>query len=189
MVGLNASIHFLICWCCICFVDCNSTSVTKCFWFPIHNHHKTTLELLVNVTLCKYCGQIQNSYQTVPFCKTDDMCEQHGSDTIDLSFDDNVQVLQSAYGTMALNALVFAIHAVPDLFGNVTSLFIANNSLCMAVNPSNLTQAVTGTFTFDGDVDQWFYLEYVRPMFSSWLVLNISLYLRRYTAGRATRHL
>lgn len=125
----------------------------------------------------------------MPFCKTDDTCEQHGSDYADLSFDDNVQILQSAYGVMALNALVYAIHAVPELFGNVSLVVIANNSLCMAVEPENITHAVTGTFTFDGDVDQWFYLEYVRPMFSSWLVLNISLCLRRYTAGRVTRRL
>lgn len=147
------------------------------------------MELSLNVTLCKYCGQVQNSYQTVPFCKTDDVCEQHGSDSVDLSFDDNVQILESTYGVMALNALVYAIHAVPHLFGNVSSIFIANNSLCLNVETGNVSRAVTGTFTFDGDVDQWFYLEYVRPMFSSFLVFNISLFLRRYTAGRVTRRL
>lgn len=121
---------------------------------------------------------------------TDDTCEESSSQYLDFDFPDDVQLLSSIYGTIAINALVFAIHQVPSMFGNVSAVFFSNNALCYNSTPVEHNKNVTTSLAiFDGDVGKWYVLEYIRPLFSSWLVLNVSYFLRRSTAGRATRRL
>nr|AAA74106.1 structural glycoprotein [Lactate dehydrogenase-elevating virus]WKR37862.1 GP3 [Lactate dehydrogenase-elevating virus] len=191
MASFNAIICVFICFSCCCIVDCNVTAPTKtCLWFPIHETGKTHLELSLNFTLCKMCGVVENSYYSHPFCVTDDTCEESSSQYLDFDFPDDVQLLTSIYGTIAINALVFAIHQVPEMFGNVTAIHFSENTLCYNSTPIEHGKNVTTSLAiFDGDVSKWYVLEYIRPLFSSWLVLNVSYFLRRSTAGRATRRL
>ncbi|AJG06161.1 GP3 envelope protein [African pouched rat arterivirus] len=95
---------------------------------------------------------------------------------------------------MVLQVATYVAILHPQLFGfeNITAVVAHENFICFehGGNPVNITKAHPDSgfrsTLYDLEV-QWQYLEWVRPLFSCWLVMCISLTLRRSSALLAER--
>lgn len=88
---------------------------------------------------------------------------------------------------MAITANV--LYRYPSLFGfNVTNITLGANSICF--HGGNYSLHRTDDFQFEifkkhlTDANQLYILEWIRPLFTCWLVLSISYWLSGTTVGR-----
>nr|AGW31670.1 GP3 [Porcine reproductive and respiratory syndrome virus] len=185
----------------------NSNS-TLCFWFPLA-HGNTSFELTINYTICKPCLTSQAAHQRLEpgrnmWCRIGhDTCEERDHDELSMTIPsgyDNLK-LEGYYAWLAFLSFSYAAQFHPELFGigNVSRVFVdkqhqficaehdGQNSTISTVHNISAFYAVYYHHQVDGG--NWFHLEWLRPFFSSWLVLNVSWFLRRLPANPASRRI
>nr|QNL10263.1 GP3 [Porcine reproductive and respiratory syndrome virus] len=183
--------------------DANSTF---CFWFPLVRGN-FSFELLVNYTVCQPCLTRQAAAQIFEpgrslWCRIgQDRCAEDDHDELGflvppgLSNEDH---LTSVYAWLAFLSFSYTAQFHPEIFGigNVSEVYvdIQNQLICARHDGQNTTlprhdniTAVYQTY-YQHQVDggNWFHLEWLRPFFSSWLVLNVSWFLRRSPASHVS---
>nr|AAD47856.1 envelope glycoprotein [Porcine reproductive and respiratory syndrome virus] len=186
----------------------SNSSSTLCFWFPLA-HGNTSFELTINYTICKPCLTSQAALQRLEpgrnmWCKIGHTtCEERDHDELSMTIPpgyDNLK-LEGYYAWLAFLSFSYTAQFHPELFGigNVSRVFVdkrlqvicaehdgQNSTVSTAHNISAL-YAVYYHHQIDGG--NWFHLEWLRPFFSSWLVLNISWFLRRSPASPVSRRI
>nr|ASV51672.1 envelope glycoprotein 3 [Porcine reproductive and respiratory syndrome virus] len=194
---------FLYSFCCAVVAGSNATF---CFWFPLVRGN-FSFDLMVNYTVCQPCLTRQAAAQIYEpgrslLCKIgDDRCE--GTDHDDLGFAvppglSSEGHLISVYAWLAFLSFSYTAQFHPEIFGigNVSAVYvdIKNQLICAKHDGLNATlprhdniSAVFQTY-YQHQVDggNWFHLEWLRPFFSSWLVLNVSWFLRRSPVNRVS---
>nr|WOA01280.1 GP3 [Betaarterivirus suid 1] len=184
----------------------SNSSFTLCFWFPLA-HGNTSFELTINYTICKPCLTSQAAYQRLEpgrnmWCKIGHTtCEERDHDELSLSIPsgyDNLK-LEGYYAWLAFLSFSYAAQFHPELFGigNVSRVFVdkRHQFICAVHDGQNSTISTTYNISasyaayYHHQVDggNWFHLEWLRPFFSSWLVLNISWFLRRSPVSPVSR--
>nr|QFP41126.1 GP3 [Porcine reproductive and respiratory syndrome virus] len=186
----------------------SNSSSTLCFWFPLA-HDNTSFELTINYTICKPCLTSQAAAQRLEpgrsmWCKIGhDRCEDRDHSELLMPIPpgyDNLK-LEGYYAWLAFLSFSYAAQFHPELFGigNVSRVFVdkRHQFICAEHDGSNSTvttehnisalYAVYYHHQIDGG--NWFHLEWLRPFFSSWLVLNISWFLRHSPASPASRRI
>nr|ATU74548.1 GP3 envelope protein [Porcine reproductive and respiratory syndrome virus 1] len=185
--------------------DSNST---LCFWFPLA-HGNTSFELVINYTICKPCLTRQAAQQRLEpgrnmWCRIGhDTCEERDHDELSMAIPsgyDNLK-LEGYYAWLAFLSFSYAAQFHPELFGigNVSRVFVdkQHQFICAEHDGPNSTVSINYNITasyaayYHHQIDggNWFHLEWLRPFFSSWLVLNISWFLRRSRASLVFRHI
>nr|AAW81316.1 GP3 protein [Porcine reproductive and respiratory syndrome virus] len=206
-----ACFHFFLCGF-ICYLvhsalAANSSS-TLCFWFPLA-HGNTSFELTINYTICMPCRTSQAAHQRLEpgrnmWCKIGhDRCEERDHDELLMSIPsgyDNLK-LEGYYAWLAFLSFSYAAQFHPELFGigNVSRVFVdkRHQFICAEHDGSNSTVSTEHNISasyavyYHHQIDggNWFHLEWLRPLFSSWLVLNISWFLRRSPASPVSRRI
>nr|WRW24795.1 glycoprotein 3 [Porcine reproductive and respiratory syndrome virus 1] len=206
-----ACFHLFLC-CVVSYLVCgalaSNSSSTLCFWFPLA-HGNTSFELTINYTICKPCLTRYAAAQRLEpgrnmWCRIGhDTCEERDHDELSMTIPsgyDNLK-LEGYYAWLAFLSFSYAAQFHPELFGigNVSRVFVdklhqvicadhdgQNSTLSTAHNISAF-YAVYYHHQIDGG--NWFHLEWLRPFFSSWLVLNISWFLRRSPASPVSRRI
>nr|WRW24796.1 glycoprotein 3 [Porcine reproductive and respiratory syndrome virus 1] len=186
----------------------SNSSSTLCFWFPLA-HGNTTFELTINYTICEPCLTRQAAAQRLEpgrnmWCKIGHTtCEGRDHDELSMVIPpgyDNLK-LEGYYAWLAFLSFSYAAQFHPELFGigNVSRVFVdklhqficaehdGNRSTISAAHNISASYAIYYHHQIDGG--NWFHLEWLRPFFSSWLVLNISWFLRRSPASPASRRI
>nr|WLD47774.1 GP3 envelope protein [Porcine reproductive and respiratory syndrome virus] len=181
---------------------------TLCFWFPLA-HGNTSFELTINYTICKPCPTSQAANQRLEpgrnmWCRIGhDTCEERDRSELSMTIPsgyDNLK-LEGYYAWLAFLSFSYAAQFHPELFGigNVSRVFVdkrhqficaehdGHNSTISDLRNISALYAVYYHHQVDGG--NWFHLEWLRPFFSSWLVLNISWFLRRSPASPASRRI
>nr|AKS03940.1 GP3 [Porcine reproductive and respiratory syndrome virus] len=209
MVNSCAFLHILLCCCflyslcCSMVADANSTF---CFWFPLVRGNYS-FELLVNYTVCPPCLTRQAAAQIYEpnrslWCRIgNDRCSEDDHDELGFVVPpglSNEGHLTSVYAWLAFLSFSYTAQYHPEIFGigNVSQVYvdITHQSICAVHDGQNTTlprhdniSAVYQTY-YQHQVDggNWFHLEWLRPFFSSWLVLNVSWFLRRSPASRVS---
>nr|QDH09272.1 glycoprotein 3 [Porcine reproductive and respiratory syndrome virus] len=204
-----ACFHFLFCGFVSCLVHSalasNSTS-TLCFWFPLA-HGNTSFDLTINYTICKPCLTRQAAQQMLEpgrnmWCRVGhSTCEEHDHAELSMTIPpgyDNLK-LEGYYAWLAFLSFSYAAQFHPELFGigNVSRVFVdkQHQFICAEHDGQNSTVSIRHNISasyaayYHHQIDggNWFHLEWLRPFFSSWLVLNISWFLRRSPASPASR--
>nr|UIE30451.1 GP3 [Porcine reproductive and respiratory syndrome virus] len=196
----------------ICYLVCSAlasnSSSTLCFWFPLA-HGNTSFELTINYTICKPCLTSQAAAQRLEpgrdmWCKIgNDRCEERDHDELSMLIPpgyDNLK-LEGYYAWLAFLSFSYAAQFHPKLFGigNVSRVFVdkyrqaicaehdGQNSTVHAEH--NISALYAAYYHHQVDGGNWFHLEWLRPFFSSWLVLNISWFLRRSPASPVSRRI
>lgn len=164
------------------------------------------MTLVVNFTFCPRCvdvcdnttdecsnaGYTPDRYDS--FCGIGyETCERSELENITASILDPHQVRTLVYRDIVVASFVFVSMLAPHVLGLdvVTGVTLAGNRLCAHHPPVNRSIPVANwdvglTYFYKvGFVDGW-HLEWIRPFFSCFLVLCVSIFLRRFTAGRAT---
>nr|UIE30531.1 GP3 [Porcine reproductive and respiratory syndrome virus] len=203
--------HFFLC----CFIYhlvhralASNSSATLCFWFPLA-HGNTSFELTINYTICKPCLTRQAAQQRLEpgrnmWCKIGhETCEERDHDELSMPIPsgyDNLR-LEGYYAWLAFLSFSYAAQFHPELFGigNVSRVFVdKRHQFICAVHDGNNSTISTGHnisalyaayYHHQVDGGNWFHLEWLRPLFSSWLVLNVSWFLRRSPASPVSRHI
>nr|AKS03805.1 GP3 [Porcine reproductive and respiratory syndrome virus] len=209
MANSCAFLHILLCcsflysFCCAVVADANST---YCFWFPLVRGN-FSFELLVNYTVCPPCLTRQAAEQLYEprgslWCRIGhDRCGESDHDELGFMIPpglSNEGHLTSVYAWLALLSFSYTAQYHPEIFGigNVSKVFvdIEHQFICAEHDGQNATlphydniSAVYQTY-YQHQVDggNWFHLEWLRPFFSSWLVLNVSWFLRRSSASHVS---
>nr|WRU87581.1 glycosylated membrane protein [Porcine reproductive and respiratory syndrome virus] len=209
MAGGRAFLHILLClsflypFCCTVVADANST---YCFWFPLVRGN-FSFELLVNYTVCPPCLTRQAAAQIYEpnrslWCRIgSDRCEESDHDELGLLIPpglSNEGHLTSVYAWLAFLSFSYTAQFHPEIFGigNVSKVYvdIRHQFICAEHDGPNASlprydniSAVYQTY-YHHQVDggNWFHLEWLRPFFSSWLVLNVSWFLRRSPANHVS---
>lgn len=101
-----------------------------------------------------------------------------------VNLDDNSTLLPFV---LAVTANV--LYRFPNLLGyNVTNITFGTNSICFHGGTHSVTRVQSFQYeVFKAhltDANQLYILEWIRPLFSCWLVLSITYWLPRTTAGR-----
>nr|QMV28688.1 GP3 envelope protein [Porcine reproductive and respiratory syndrome virus 1] len=211
MVDQRACIHlFLSSFVChfVCGALASNSNSTLCFWFPLA-HGNTSFELTINYTICQPCLTSQAATQRLEpghsmWCRIGHTsCEESDRDELSLLIPpgyDNER-LEGYYAWLAFLSFSYAAQFHPELFGigNVSRVFVdkrhqyicaehdGQNSTVSALH--NISALYAAYYHHQVDGGNWFHLEWLRPFFSSWLVLNISWFLRRSPANRVSRHI
>nr|WBU98363.1 envelope protein GP3 [Porcine reproductive and respiratory syndrome virus] len=202
MVNSCALLHIFLCCsflhsvCRVVAADANSTF---CFWFPLVRGN-FTFELLVNYTICPPCltrraaAQIYEPGRSL-WCRIgNDRCEESDHDELGFMVPPGLSSeghLTSVYAWLAFLSFSYTAQFHPEIFGigNVSQVYvdIKHQLICAdhdgdnATLPSldNITAVYQTYYHHQVDGGNWFHLEWLRPFFSSWLVLNVSWFLRR----------
>nr|UMM44982.1 ORF3 [Porcine reproductive and respiratory syndrome virus] len=206
-----ARFHFFLCGLIshsVCGALASNSSRTLCFWFPLA-HGNTSFELTINYTICEPCLTRQAAQQRLEpgrsmWCKIGyTTCEEHDHDELSMTIPsgyDNLK-LEGYYAWLAFLSFSYAAQFHPELFGigNVSRVFVdkyhqficaehdGQNSTVHAVH--NISALYAAYYHHQIDGGNWFHLEWLRPFFSSWLVLNISWFLRRSPASPVSRRI
>nr|AVW82205.1 glycosylated protein 3 [Porcine reproductive and respiratory syndrome virus] len=209
MANNCAFLHILLCCSFLyplrCAVAANANS-TYCFWFPLVRGN-FSFELLVNYTVCSPCLTRQAAAQIYEpnrslWCRIGhDRCEEDDHDELGFVIPpglSNEGHLTSVYAWLAFLSFSYTAQYHPEIFGigNVSRIYvdIKHQFICAEHDGLNTTlprhdniSAVLQTY-YQHQVDggNWFHLEWLRPFFSSWLVLNVSWFLRRSPASRVS---
>nr|AGK45332.2 GP3 [Porcine reproductive and respiratory syndrome virus] len=209
MADSCAFLHFFLCCgflhslCCAVVADANSTF---CFWFPLVRGN-FSFELLVNYTVCPPCLTRQAAAELYEpnkslWCRIgNDRCSEDDHDELGFVVPpglSNEGHLTSIYTWLAFLSFSYTAQYHPEIFGigNVSEVYvdIKNQLICAKHDGRNTTlprhdniTAVYQTY-YQHQVDggNWFHLEWLRPFFSSWLVLNVSWFLRRSPASHVS---
>nr|UOF83872.1 ORF3 [Porcine reproductive and respiratory syndrome virus] len=211
MACQRACFHFFLCGFISHFVRgalASNSSSTLCFWFPLA-HGNTTFELTINYTICKPCLISQAARQRLEpgrnmWCKIgNDRCEERDHSELSITIPSGYDSLklEGYYAWLAFLSFSYAAQFHPELFriGNVSRVFVDKHHqfICAEHDGQNSTVSINHNITasyavyYHHQVDggNWFHLEWLRPFFSSWLVLNISWFLRRSPASPASRRI
>nr|AAD47849.1 envelope glycoprotein [Porcine reproductive and respiratory syndrome virus] len=206
-----ARLHFFLCGLVSYLVHsslASNSSSTLCFWFPLA-HGNTSFELTINYTICMPCLTSRATQQRLEpgrnmWCKIGHTtCEERDHDELSMiipSGYDNLK-LEGYYAWLAFLSFSYTAQFHPELFGigNVSRVFVdkrhqficaehdGQNSTVSTVHNISASYAVYYHHQIDGG--NWFHLEWLRPFFSSWLVLNISWFLRRSPASPVSRRI
>nr|QNL10243.1 GP3 [Porcine reproductive and respiratory syndrome virus] len=181
---------------CAVVADLNNT---YCFWFPLVRGN-FSFELAVNYTICPPCLTRQAAAEIYEpsrslWCRIgQDRCTESDHDELGFLVPpglSNEGHLTSVYAWLAFLSFSYTAQFHPEIFGigNVSRVYVdkGNQLICAVHDGENSTlprhdniSAVYQTY-YQHQVDggNWFHLEWLRPFFSSWLVLNISWFLRR----------
>nr|QGP71505.1 GP3 [Porcine reproductive and respiratory syndrome virus] len=203
--------YFFLCGL-ICYLVCgalaSSPNATLCFWFPLA-HGNTSFELTINYTICKPCLTSQAAKQRLEpghsmWCRIGDTsCEESDHDELSMTIPsgyDNLK-LEGYYAWLAFLSFSYAAQFHPELFGigNVSRVFVdkRHQFICAEHDGPNSTVSINHNISasyavyYHHQVDggNWFHLEWLRPFFSSWLVLNVSWFLRRSPASPVSRRI
>lgn len=161
----------------------------------------------MNYTVCPPCLTRQAAAEVYEhdrsfFCKIGhDRCSEADHDELGflvppgLSNEDH---LTSVYAWLAFLSFSYTAQFHPEIFGigNVSQVYVdtQHQFICAVHDGQNSTlsrhdniSAVYQTY-YQHQVDggNWFHLEWLRPFFSSWLVLNVSWFLRRSPASHVS---
>nr|APX43107.1 ORF3 [Porcine reproductive and respiratory syndrome virus] len=206
-----ARLHFFICSF-VCYLVhsalASSPNATLCFWFPLA-HGNTSFELTINYTICKPCLTSRAAAQRLEpgrnmWCKIGhSTCEEHDHNELSMPIPSGYDELklEGYYAWLAFLSFSYAAQFHPELFGigNVSRVFVdkRHQFICAEHDGQNSTipfnhnisasYAVYYHHQIDGG--NWFHLEWLRPFFSSWLVLNVSWFLRRLPASPASQRI
>nr|QIJ55824.1 GP3 [Porcine reproductive and respiratory syndrome virus] len=207
----NSCTFLHIFFCCsflhsICCVVAEGTNSTYCFWFPLVRGN-FSFELSVNYTVCPPCLTRQAAVQLYEpnrslWCRIgNDRCSETDHDELGFLVPpglSNEGHLTSIYAWLAFLSFSYTAQYHPEIFGigNVSEVFvdIKHQFICAKHDGQNATlprhdniSAVYQTY-YQHQVDggNWFHLEWLRPFFSCWLVLNISWFLRRSPVNRVS---
>nr|ALO24134.1 ORF3 [Porcine reproductive and respiratory syndrome virus] len=211
MAYQRARFHFLFCG----FVShlvrgalASGPNSTLCFWFPLA-HGNTSFELTINYTVCKPCLTSQAAQQRLEpgrnmWCKIgSSTCEERDHNELSMTIPpgyDNLK-LEGYYAWLAFLSFSYAAQFHPELFGigNVSRVFVDKHHqfICAEHDGQNSTVPIgynvsalyAAYYHHQVDGGNWFHLEWLRPFFSSWLVLNISWFLRRSPASPVSRRI
>nr|QIJ55884.1 GP3 [Porcine reproductive and respiratory syndrome virus] len=209
MANSCAFLHIFLCrsflhsLCCAMAADANSTF---CFWFPLVRGN-FSFELTVNYTVCPPCLTRQAAAQIYEpnrslWCRIgNDRCSEDDHDELGFLVPpglSNEGHLTSIYAWLAFLSFSYTAQYHPEIFGigNVSKVYvdIKHQFICAEHDGLNTTlrrhdnvSAVYQTY-YHHQVDggNWFHLEWLRPFFSSWLVLNVSWFLRRSPVSRVS---
>nr|AOA52651.1 glycoprotein 3 [Porcine reproductive and respiratory syndrome virus]QNH67645.1 ORF3 [Porcine reproductive and respiratory syndrome virus] len=181
---------------------------TLCFWFPLA-HGNTSFELTINYTICEPCLTRQAAQQRLEpgrnmWCKIGHTtCEERDHNELSMTIPsgyDNLK-LEGYYAWLAFLSFSYAAQFHPELFGigNVSRVFVdkKHQFICAEHDGQNSTVPIrynisasyAAYYHHQVDGGNWFHLEWLRPFFSSWLVLNISWFLRHSPASPASRRI
>nr|WKE35530.1 GP3 envelope protein [Porcine reproductive and respiratory syndrome virus] len=194
---------FLYSFCCTVVAGPNDTF---CFWFPLVRGN-FSFDLMVNYTVCQPCLTRQAAAQIYEpgrplFCRIgNDRCEETDHDDLGFAVPPGLSSeghLTSVYAWLAFLSFSYTAQFHPEIFGigNVSAVYvdITHQLICAKHDGANATlprhdniSAVFQTY-YQHQVDggNWFHLEWLRPFFSSWLVLNVSWFLRRSPVNRVS---
>nr|AAB93977.1 GP3 [Porcine reproductive and respiratory syndrome virus] len=189
-----------------CCVVAASANASYCFWFPLVRGN-FSFELLVNYTVCPPCLTRQAAAQLYEpgrslWCRIGhDRCEEDDHDELGFAVPSGLSSeghLTSVYALVAFLSFSYTAQFHPEIFGigNVSKVYvnITGQSIRAVHDGQNATlprrdniSAVFQTY-YQHQVDggNWFHLEWLRPFFSSWLVLNVSWFLRRSPANHVS---
>nr|ASV51472.1 envelope glycoprotein 3 [Porcine reproductive and respiratory syndrome virus] len=211
MADQCAFFHFLLCSFICHFVRsalASSSNSTLCFWFPLA-HGNTSFELTINYTICKPCLTSQAAKQRLEpghsmWCTIGHTsCEESDHDELSMTIPsgyDNLK-LEGYYAWLAFLSFSYAAQFHPELFGigNVSRVFVdkQHQFICAVHDGLNSTVSINHNISasyaayYHHQIDggNWFHLEWLRPFFSSWLVLNVSWFLRRSPVSPASRRI
>nr|APX43071.1 ORF3 [Porcine reproductive and respiratory syndrome virus] len=211
MARQRACFHLLLCGF-ICYLVhsalATGPSATLCFWFPLA-HGNTSFELTINYTICKPCLTRQAAEQRLEpgrnmWCRIGhSTCEEHDHNELSMPIPPGYDSLklEGYYAWLAFLSFSYAAQFHPELFGigNVSRVFVdklhqficaehdGQNSTISTVY--NISASYAAYYHHQVDGGNWFHLEWLRPFFSSWLVLNISWFLRRSPVSPASRRI
>nr|ASK40169.1 GP3 [Porcine reproductive and respiratory syndrome virus] len=209
MASSCALLHILLC-CSLLHSFCRAVAAnansTYCFWFPLVRGN-FSFELLVNYTVCPPCLTRQAAAQIYEpnrslWCRIgNDRCAEDDHDELGFVIPpglSNEGHLTSIYAWLAFLSFSYTAQYHPEIFGigNVSRVYvdIKHQFICAEHDGLNTTlprhdniSAVFQTY-YQHQVDggNWFHLEWLRPFFSSWLVLNVSWFLRRSPASHVS---
>nr|QDH09362.1 glycoprotein 3 [Porcine reproductive and respiratory syndrome virus] len=192
----------------VCSALASNSSSTLCFWFPLA-HGNTSFELTINYTICKPCLTSEAAHQRLEpgrnmWCRIGhEWCEERDHDELLMSIPsgyDNLK-LEGYYAWLAFLSFSYAAQFHPELFGigNVSRVFVdkqhqficaehdGQNSTVRAEH--NISALYAAYYHHQVDGGNWFHLEWLRPFFSSWLVLNVSWFLRRSPVSPVSRRI
>nr|UOA04028.1 envelope glycoprotein 3 [Porcine reproductive and respiratory syndrome virus 2] len=209
MADSRALFHIFLCcgvlysFCCAVVANANST---YCFWFPLVRGN-FSFELTVNYTVCPPCLTRQAAAEIYEpgrslWCRIGhDRCGEDDHDELGFMVPPGLSSeghLTSVYAWLAFLSFTYTAQFHPEIFGigNVSRVYvdIKHQFICAVHDGHNTTlprhdniSAVYQTY-YQHQVDggNWFHLEWLRPFFSSWLVLNISWFLRRSPANHVS---
>nr|ASV51456.1 envelope glycoprotein 3 [Porcine reproductive and respiratory syndrome virus] len=203
--------HFFFCGLIGHLVHCalaSDPNSTLCFWFPLA-HGNTSFELTINYTICMPCLTSQAAKQRLEpghsmWCKIGHTsCEKSDHNELLMPIPsgyDNLK-LEGYYAWLAFLSFSYAAQFHPELFGigNVSRVFVdkRHQFICAEHDGLNSTIPINHNISalyaayYHHQIDggNWFHLEWLRPFFSSWLVLNVSWFLRRSPASPASRRI
>nr|AWK22873.1 glycosylated membrane protein [Porcine reproductive and respiratory syndrome virus] len=209
MVNSCAFLHIFLCcsflysFCCAVVADSNNTF---CFWFPLVRGN-FSFELTVNYTVCPPCLTRQAAeeiYETGRslWCRIgNDRCEETDHDELGFMVPSGLSSeghLTSVYAWLAFLSFTYTAQFHPEIFGigNVSEVYVdINRQLICAKHDGlnttlsrydNITAVYQTYYQHQVDGGNWFHLEWLRPFFSSWLVLNVSWFLRRSPVSRVS---
>nr|AKS03751.1 GP3 [Porcine reproductive and respiratory syndrome virus] len=194
---------FLYSLCSAVVADANST---YCFWFPLVRGN-FSFELSVNYTVCPPCltrraaAELYKPSRSL-WCRIgQDRCGEDDHDELGFVVPPGLSSeghLSSVYAWLAFLSFSYTAQYHPEIFGigNVSRVYvdIKHQFICAIHDGQNTTlprhdniSAVYQTY-YQHQVDggNWFHLEWLRPFFSSWLVLNVSWFLRRSPASHVS---
>nr|ALZ45125.1 GP3 [Porcine reproductive and respiratory syndrome virus] len=202
-------LHILLCcsflysFCCAVVADADAT---YCFWFPLVRGN-FSFELTVNYTVCPPCLTRQAAAQAYEpgrslWCRIGyDRCGEDDHDELGFMVPSGLSSeghLTSVYAWLAFLSFSYTAQFHPEIFGigNVSQVYVdtKHQLICAKHDGQNTTlprhdniSAVFQTY-YQHQVDggNWFHLEWLRPFFSSWLVLNVSWFLRRSPANHVS---
>nr|ANP24094.1 GP3 [Porcine reproductive and respiratory syndrome virus]ANP24101.1 GP3 [Porcine reproductive and respiratory syndrome virus]ANP24108.1 GP3 [Porcine reproductive and respiratory syndrome virus]ANP24115.1 GP3 [Porcine reproductive and respiratory syndrome virus] len=204
-----AFLHILFCCgflhplCCAVVAASNST---YCFWFPLVRGN-FSFELTVNYTVCPPCLTRQAAAEIYEpggslWCRIgNDRCSENDHDELGFLVPPGLSSeghLTSVYAWLAFLSFSYTAQFHPEIFGigNVSRVYvdIKHQFICAVHDGQNTTlphhDNISATFQtyYQHQVDggNWFHLEWLRPFFSSWLVLNVSWFLRRSPVSRVS---
>nr|WFG70467.1 gp3 [Porcine reproductive and respiratory syndrome virus] len=208
MVNSCALLHIFFCCSFMYSLRCavvEGSNNTFCFWFPLVRGN-FSFELTVNYTVCPPCltrraaAEIYEPGRSL-WCRIgNDRCEERDHDELGFMVPSGLSSeghLTSVYAWLAFLSFTYTAQFHPEIFGigNVSRVYvdIGHQLICAAHDgrnttlPSHNITAVYQTY-YQHQVDggNWFHLEWLRPFFSSWLVLNVSWFLRRSPANRVS---
>nr|UIE29787.1 GP3 [Porcine reproductive and respiratory syndrome virus] len=200
-----ARFYFLLCGLVshlVCSTLASNSSSTLCFWFPLA-HGNTSFELVINYTICKPCPTSQAAQQRLEpgrnmWCRIgSSTCEERDHDELFMTIPsgyDNLK-LEGYYAWLAFLSFSYVAQFHPGLFGigNVSRVFVDKKHQFICAEHDGQNSTVSASYNISAsyaayyhhqiDGGNWFHLEWLRPFFSSWLVLNISWFLRRLPAS------
>nr|AXF36022.1 GP3 [Porcine reproductive and respiratory syndrome virus] len=209
MVNSCTFLHIFLCcsflysFCCAVVAGSNNTF---CFWFPLVRGN-FSFELTVNYTVCPPCLTRQAAEEIYEpgrslWCRIgNDRCEETDHDELESKVPPGLSSeghLTSVYAWLAFLSFTYTTQFHPEIFGigNVSQVYvdIKNQLICAKHDGQNTTLSRHGNITavyqtyYQHQVDggNWFHLEWLRPFFSSWLVLNVSWFLRRSPVSRVS---